>query len=424
MYLDEFHCVVVGNEPAGLWLLKRLAGATGEDGKPIKCAWLRLSGDPQAIAIPAFAATEFDIPLASLWHPELVTRRRNLEWSQRSIQAAFAGLPEILWEKPVAGSGFSMRPGALQAHRKALEKHPELLGFASGIWKALGRTPQLQPEALLWSALLATDLGLWNPTDTLPDCVSQLEANERENPLEEAKSLAAGGLSLKFQGLTPIVSRHWVLNLPYRAFALLSSQSDALSKWLTADEKAGAHRSLYHFQVKAAGLVVPLAVPPLVVAFDAEVIPDWDTEIWPFRVVRANHSVTLEVTASAPPGVPLDAILDRFRGAMKTLTRLFPFLPGSVQSFSAPLSLESCYDQPARDSVAQSLDEDSIELYANTSLHTVTRHKSLTALFPSVQCGLPYPLGPLAAARRIALDILGKPKKNRRPDPAPPSPAT
>ncbi len=411
MYLDEFHCVVVGNEPAGLWLLKRLAGATDETGKPLHCAWVRLPTPSEPVAIPTVATAEFGIELKDAWHAELVTKRRNLEWRPEAIQAAFPGLSETLWEKPVAGTGFSVRPGRLGAHRKAIERHPDLLSFATGMWKALGRTPHLQPDVLLWSTLLATELATWTPTDGLPGNLSIIEACERDNPLEEAKSGERGALSLKFRNMKPIVARHWVLNLPFQAFARLSSQSDALSKWLTTNAEAAANRTLYRFRFKAAEAAVSLAAPPLVVAFDAEVIPDWDTELWPFRVERAGGIATVELTASAPTGVPLDAVLERFRGGMKSLGRLFPFLPTSVQSFSVPLSLDSCYDEAARFSVSRQLEQESIELYANTSLHTVTRHKSLTALFPSVHCGLPYPLGPLTAAKRVVADILGKPKK-------------
>lgn len=411
MYLDEFHCVVVGNEPAGLWLLSRLAGATNEEGKPLNCAWIRLASDPQTIAVPTLAASEFGLALGAPWHAELVTRRRNLEWKPEAIQAAFPGLPDGLWEKPAPGSGFAVKPGTFNSHRKALQKHPELLGFASGLWKALGRTPYLQPEVLLWSTLLATEMALWNPLEKLPENLTVIRATDLENPLEEAKSVDKGALSLKFREMKPIVARHWVLNLPFQAFGRLSAQSDGLTKWLTTNEEVAANRSLYRFRVKTSASSIPTAVPALVVAFDAEVIPDWDTELWPFHVERSGDTATLELLASAPPGVPLDAVLERFRGGMKSLGRLFPFMPGSVQGFSAPLSLESCYDDEARTAVSASLELDSIELYAHTSLHTATRHKSLTALFPSVHCGLPYPLGPLTAAKRIASDILGKPKK-------------
>lgn len=422
MYLDEFHCVVVGNEPAGLWLLRRLAGATDESGKPLQCAWIRMTPDPQAIPIPTCAAPEFGISLTGPWHAELVTRRRNLEWKPDAIQAAFPGLPKALWEKPVSGPGFLARPGALGAHRKALEKHPELLSFASGIWKALGRTPHLQPEVLLWSSLLATELGLWTPTDGLGENLTVIRASEWENPLEETKSAPQGSLSLKFRDLKPIVARHWVLNLPFRSFRRLSAKSDGLSRWLTTDAEVGANRALYRFRIKAEGTAIPAAVPPMAVAFDAEVIPDWDTELWPFRVDRDGETAWIELTASAPPGVPLDAVLDRFRDGMRSLGRLFPFLESSVQSFSAPLSLDSCYDEEARAGVAQALEDQSIELYANTSLHAVTRHKSLTALFPSLHCGLPYPLGPLSVARRVATEILGKPKAREAASAAPAPP--
>ncbi len=410
MYLDEFHCVVVGAEPAGLWLLKRLAGATDENGKPLQCAWIRHEAAPLVTPIATIAAKEFGLTVGEPWHAELVTRRRNLVWKQSAIETAFPGLPDSLWERP--GPGFALaRPGALSAHRKALEKHPELLGFASGLWKALGRTPQLQPEVVLWSTLLATELALWDPGAEVPEGVTVIEASEFANPLEEVKSVSQGSLSLKFKEMKPIVAKHWVLNLPFHSFSRLSAQSDGLSRLLTTEFEVAANRTLYRFQLEAAGSAVPLAVPPLAVAFDAETIPDWDTEIWPFRLDRYDDTVLLELVASAPPGVPLDAVLERFRGGMRSLGRLFPFLPGAVRAFSAPLSLESCYDEAARNAVSLSLEQSSIELYAHTSLHTATRHKSLSALFPSVYCSLPYPLGPLVAAQRLVPELLGKPKK-------------
>lgn len=414
MYLDEFHCVVVGNEPAGLWLLKRLAGAMGENGKPLPCAWIRLAGPRAPVPFPTAAAAELGIELGTPWHAELVTRRRNLVWSRAGLQAAFPGLPEDLWEKKPSALA-APRGGGLNAHRKALQKHPELLGFATGLWKALGRTPQLQPEMLLWSALTALEMGTWSPEAALPDTVTIVDGSEWENPLEELKTVSNGALSLKFRDLKPIVARHWVLNTPYGSFRRLSSESDALKKLLTTEEEVGANRALYRLRIEAESRAVPPIVPPLAISFDADSIPDWDTEVWPFfHSPGVNGGTFLDLIASAPPGAPpgapLEAVLDRFRTGLKGLNRLFPFLPHSIRTLSVPLNVETCSDDESRSAVAQYLEQTAVELYANTSLHTATRHKSLTVLFPSLHCGLPYPLGPLSAARRLASDIIGKPK--------------
>jgi hypothetical protein len=417
VYLDEFHCVVVGNEPAGLWLLKRLSGAVGEDGKPLQCAWLRLSTPLRSFAFPTAAASEFGLTFTDVWHAELVTRRRNLEWRTEALRTAFPQAPHSIWEKPAQGSVLGVKGGQLSAHRKALEKHPELLGFAGGLWKGLGRTPYLQPEVMLWSTLLATELSTWRPDQEVPENVVVLEASEWDNPLEELKALTQGALSLKFRDLKPIVARHWVLNLPFQSFARLSSQSDALSKLLTTEREVGANRSLYRLEIQAEPNAVPGAVPPLAVAFDAESIPDWDTEVWPFETKRADGT-TLELIASAPPGAPVEAVLDRFRAGLGRLNRLFPFLAEKLRAYSVPLWLESCHGEEARAQAERSLEENATELYAHTSLHTATRHKSLTALFPSLHCGVPYPLGPLSAARRVASDILGKPKAKDAKDQA------
>lgn len=417
MYLDEFHCVIWGNEPAGLWLLARLAAGVGEDGKPPAVAWLRTGPPSRPIPIPISAAAGFGIETGKTWHLEVVTPRHNLEWRRATIEAAFPGLPDALWQQATLTAP---RPKDLSVEARALQKHPELLAYAMGVWKALGRTPELRPEVMLWSSLLATELGTWDPAAGLPPNVAVIDADTETNELEEVKMVAQGALSLKFRDLKPIVARRWVVNSPYRVFRRMSRATDALVRFLTTLEGSDGHRSLYRLDVEAERAAVPFPVPPTTVAFDTELIPDWDTEIWPFDLKRTEDGACLGLLASAPPSAPLDAVLDRFRSGLRRLNRLFPFLSGSLRSLSSPLSLETCYDDESRSAAAAALERDAIELYAQTSLHTTTRHKSLSVLFPSLHCALPYPVGPLTAARPLVSEILGKPKARADATAAPP----
>lgn len=417
--------MVVGNEPAGLWLLSRFAKALGPEAARRELAWIRF---PRAsvVCTPTFLPEYSSSSVAGRpWHVELVAPEGNLVWEPDSIAKRFPELPSTFCRSIIDSFSGSPQISHLETIRKAIRLHPELLGLSSAVWKFIGRTKSLQPEMLVWGALLCTELAWWDPSTTVSGQVTEFCASEWENTLEEVKSLKRGSLFVKFRDQPAIVGRKWILNLPYRSFIRLSGSHPGLIKLLSFEEDLRAKLTLYRFCLEAEATVIPNTLMPVTVLLDTDVVPEWDTEIWPFTVEDRGATKRVELFASAPTITSVNAIVNRFVGGLKRLCQLFPFLSGSINHLYPPLCLESCFTQKDRIIAGRNLEQNSVELYDHTSFLTQTRHPGMLTLFPFLHCHLPYPVGPVLAARRMPEDIFGKkawktltmPRANSTPPP-------
>ncbi len=420
MSLEEFQLAVLGDEPAGLWLLQKYEQAMGKQGLPTRTAWAALAGEPPPCVLPTAFREPFGITTETPWSPEIVTPARNLSWDKRSIGAAFPKLG--LSPKPKHAK---VRELSSHAIREAVRAHPELLGFCAGVWKFVGRTPHLHLENLVRGALIGTELAYWHPAQAVPESTHRLTLG-MDSAIEEVECLSNGAISLKFRNQAPIVSRRWVLNLNVHQLVRMTAASPEFQKLVSVATGMESRNALYAFSLLVEKDGIPCPVRPLTFYFDTDSMADTDTEVWPFQVFprgggperhlegdKRPPQKELVLWASAPAEASLEAVLDRFRAGMTRLHHLFPFLPSQLVAQSLPLEMESCSSVSSRAAALDRLEASRLEVYRMASFQTATRQPGLSVMLPFLNCHLPYPLGTLQAAQRLLAEIVPKPKRNR-----------
>lgn len=407
--MEEFHYVILGDEPGGLWLARRLSEELRDVVPEPRIAWISFTETLKPTIFPRKLAPLFQVTPGDAWSAEIVTPGRVLKWDDASLARAFPELPPTAFGDPQGSLGASQ--AQLSAIRYAIRCRPELLSFASGLWKALGRAHRLHAESVVYGALLCTELFHWDAAAEVPPGVERIVLSPDDNPLEALKAPRSGGLSLQFKGRAPLRGQKWILNTSFRRLHSLSSACRDLLDLLHFEGSMRAQEALYPFHVRAESRAIPCTVGPLSVWFDTEEIPELHSEVWPIEVQNEGNVKRITVGASAPRELSLEAVLDRYREGMRRLNRLFPFLAESLIQVGVPLSMDSCFREEDRARALREIDTDAVEWYSLTSAHTQTRSDALEGLFPFLHCHLPYPIGPLQAAGKLLTELTRRKKK-------------
>lgn len=400
--MEEFDCLLVGDDPAGLWFLQKYF--TDTNGQR-KLAWVTQGNDLSHTPLPTVVARHFGIHFKSSWNAELRFPRETYVWNEKEVTARFpeenlAKVGELFFANPVAAYAIVTR---------ALRRYPELLSIGQAFWRVLGRTSQSRPETQVLSALLSTELCYWDPTLLLSEPIARIQAPKVEQPVEEVKS-AKGGTLVCVRGATPILAKHVVLNASLHELGRLFGSELSSKKWFTLDPELKASHASYDFSVTAARHAVPWSLKPLTLVFDESEIPDPDQEIWPLWFETSETQSHLKVSLPFSRQVSLEGVQAEFRVQMKKLNTLFPFLAKSLVSIETPLDTESCYSEMARKLLWDRLESRCRESYSLSSLSFRTANPSVFLLGPFAQCHLAYPLGALTAAREVLVEILRRTK--------------
>ena len=411
IHMEEFDFLIVGNEPTGLWLAKRLTETlAGEVPRP-RIGWLDLGSAPVTF-FPEKLASLFQIPEGNSFSPEIVSPERTLPWREDQLTEVFPELPQSLLGSYAPKFPLHLTSAEKSALHYALRTRPELLPLSAGIWKRLGRAPNLQPETILAASLYCTRLKEWQPSQDLPSEVEVFRLNPLQNFLQGLKSSRTGDLSLQFQGLPPLLSKRWILNLPFHVLTSLTSQVPEFMSLLHGHPSMRSHLGLFALDLEVKSEALPARLSPLTILLETETIPDLDEEIWPVEARPSTHSNRgLTLWATAPQDISLEATFDQFRKGMGCLQRLFPFLSDSLVSLSVPLDMESCFDAATREQTYRQLEACQWESYQSVSFQIQSRSPSLDAFFPYLNCHLPYPVGPLCAARTWLEELVKKRRK-------------
>lgn len=413
---EEFHYIFLGEEPAGLWLASRLHELHATVGLPARIGVIGF-GHPVSVFFPKSLAHGFGIEPGPVWSPEIVSPERTFRWEKEKLLSTFPVLQESAFDPAADLGAASSAPLQLDLVRAALRRHPDLLSLASGIWKFLGRARCLQAESLVRSALLCTELFEWTAVDELPDTVERISVDLWETRLESARAMGSRRIEIKFENRDPIRAQKCFLNLSFRALERISGSRRHLWDAILCDRSLRSPETLYSLGATLDAKGIPGNVRPLTVWLDSEEIPDFTTEIWPLRVSSPPEGGRkVELWASGPNEPSVDAVLDQFRQGVKRLNRLFPYFSRSLQGLTVPLSVETCHGEELRNAVEETIDATAVETYRLTSFQTTTRWKSLEGLFPFLSCHLPYPVGPLIAARHWLRELDRKlRKKTKKP---------
>jgi hypothetical protein len=391
---QAFTTVVVGDEPAGLWLMRQLYDVGIPGGKPT-LGWVRLEVPRLPVCFPASFAKPFGISGSDTWYPEVLTPHHRLSWDPKTLSELFPELPP------------ASRP-SLAMIRKTIRRRPEILAYAAGIWRVLGRTERLNPEGLVLGALHCAGLLWWDVAGDVPAGVQRIGVIDNRNPIESMKREGTGW-AMKFrQWDEPIVAERWVFNLPLHQLRWMCRQSPELVRALRMDVSVRAPHSLFGLRVRGEKGGIPFMVRPLTIAFDTDEIPDLMHEVWPIvrRDTEQGHELTVWVSGFTEPA--LEATLSNFRMGMQRLNQLFPFLGRSLLQIGLPLDVDTCFSDEHRADVLDTLETGMIEYFQISRLHAQTGHRAVHALLPYIQCHLPYPLGPLFTARKLLEEWAGK----------------
>ncbi len=416
MAFDEFGCVVLGNEPAGLWLLSELERQYAAVGEEARLGWVSLGGDPAPVCLPTELGKSFGVSPTATWSTEILTPRMNIPWTAKSVSDRFPELPaadmSLNANRDLAAALAQPTAPELAAIRTAIAKHPQLIGHAQGLWKAFGRTQHVLPESAVHYARFLTQLQWWSPEKDLSPQIQRRNLSTA-NGMESFKVRKPEGVSISFRDFGEITSRKWILNLDLRSLLTLCAQCPEFLQQLNLHWEPATLQALYPLRLRVEADAIPAPMPPMAVAFDTDLIPDPATEIWPMTLRNSAELRELTVWASAPGLVSLEAISERFREGLRRAQEIFPFLSRKLIQISMPLGMDSCFGEDERRSVCDALQESSMEVYHQTSFYTDTRATSISLLLPYLGCHLPYPIGNLLAARKIAAAMV--PKRKRPP---------
>ena len=449
--MEEFHYVILGDEPAGLWLARRIweeamkppMGVSNSHQNPSapseprearqvpapKIAVIHWTDLARPTLFPAPLAKRFQLPSPSAtWSAEILTPSRALTWNASHLNRLFPDLAPI-WEglqdlftnegtgTPLGVAALRPTPAQSQVLRHAIKRSPELATYASGIWKAVGRSRALAPESILWGSLFATELCDWDPYLELPKEISRISLMAKNNVLQSAKKLPTGQVLLEFEGQPAIATDQLFLNVSLRRLALLSGGTPDLWDVLPVDDSLLTFEATYPLQLRVENSGLPCPLQPLTILFDTDEIPDLEREVWSLRYQALSDAKQLTLWAEAPREISLDAVLESFREGMAKLNRLFPYLSRSLQQISPALSMETCFEDSQRIETLTTLDSLAIESYRSSALRTDTRWSGVLSLSPFLHCHLPYPLGPLLEAQRELQQIQRRYEKLRKPAP-------
>ncbi len=410
MTFDEFQCVVVGSEPAGLWLLPGLKKVFDEFEGGSRLAHVPLSTETPRCAVPAIVAKHFNLNVSAEWSPELICPGKTFRWDSRALN----GLPPVAHE---ASIDTLLNPGKadLQSIQRALVQDPKWLGYASGLHQFLGRSQSLSAEMLVHFSRYYSQLHWWEPLQELTgvgvESFPQISAHSSLEGFQAKK----GGLAIRFEGVGEIVSRRWVFNLSFRGLQDLCRKCPEFLRILNVPSISVFLGALYPLRLRVQNTAVPCPVAPLNLIFDTDVVPEMGTEIWPFTLTRNPSESEITLWVSGPGLTNLETVLEGFRAGMGRLNKLFPFLGSSVLETSSPLDMSTCFGEAERAGVLADLERRSFEVYRKTAFHTATRSPFVSILMPDFGCHLPHPVGGLQAARLLIAAWTPKKKKTSVP---------
>src|SRR5688572_12550005 len=88
-----FDCIIVGDEPAGLWFLNRYHELLGNSVPAPRLGWLSFTTRPTTVPVPVTIAKSYGIKVKDEWAAEIITPKETLVWDKASIQKRFPELP-------------------------------------------------------------------------------------------------------------------------------------------------------------------------------------------------------------------------------------------------------------------------------------------------------------------------------------------
>lgn len=403
--LPRFGAVVIGDEPAGLWLLAHLAGERPLGDAPL--LWISFL-EPGPVVVPFFWGPRWGLTVEGPWSAELRTPRRAFRWTERAVRERFPSLPSTVeLKRPEERTDLGSTPAEKEvsrAVRELLDASPDFTLVSRLVARAAFRARRPGPEVAGVAALLWTELAWWRPAAAVPESVQRWTFGNFPTATAHVRS---GDLHrLRFSNGAELESSLCVLNADERLLDRFFRGVGGLDAVL-GYAAPRASIATVPVDVGVAERVLPRALSPLVVLADTEVFPDEDREVWTMSVNADMRCLRVDVATS--PLVTDGSVGDAARLVLSRLRNVFPDFDRSVRSMSPTLSAEMCDEPEAR---RARIDDFECRLQGRYAAASFRREGTMTGiepLLPSFRCDLPYPLGTLLAAR----DVLEKVSERR-----------
>jgi len=353
----NFDLVILGNEPAGLWLAEQYAKLSSG----ASVAWIPLQEQSSPLPLLTSIANRFSI-----------------------LDSA----PEDFIE-------FISSAGTHSTEPRFFQENPRREVLLQCLWKSLSRTQSITAEPFLQDQALPLTYAYWDPSRSLSRQVTHYSVPQGGQSVESAEINSDKSLTLVFKHLGAIRSQKWIINC-------------SLSDWKTLTQALSSELELFNPEMKLfnPSWTVPVeatvseqhlnqSLKPLSVLIESEHLPHPLYEAWTLEAGKVQAGKRkLRLWIDLPPDHSLSDLNKWSEKAWVALMRLFPFLKG--QSFELTEN--------------QSL---SRERYRSSLLSPYTRHPFLFCLGPYVNCQLPYPEGPLESAQKLLRNWLGSAKQTK-----------
>lgn len=412
--------LILGNEPAGLWLLREYeklfpihAQLKKQQRTQPSLGWLKINGPIPPVLTNKPTASFFDLPTDHYFSPEMASTKNLFKWSTQNVRKTFPGLLE-LFERSPTNELFNPSTNTLNKIRWEIAKNPRLLTYSQTLWKILGRCRQVSPENMVWAALQSTEITSWD-YQSLPTSNRHLETwsfNLGEGPvsLTELPSVDPKDKQKIFKITLPsgqsLSTRNLILNLSVGEFIKLGVPE--LLALLGIEKSIFSPVAQYPLILEFKDFCLPRNVSPLTFFLDEEVLPEPDREVWPMIINSNTPFQKISLWVTERKDFSLESVSEKLKGALSRLYSHFPEALENLESQSVPLGLETCYSDSQRAETLMALEQSSKELYSVSLLHPKTRKKGISPLLPALRCNLPYPVGPLLGAQELLSDLFDK----------------
>jgi hypothetical protein len=428
----EFDLLVLGNEPAGLWLLREFTRLFPEDaalkqkptGSP-KVGWLRLESTTQTLPLSAAIAHHYRIAPQPVFSAEIASPRERFRWSPAEVISRFPTLPPDLVSRFKASLEIPSREERKRL-QTTLSQFPEILSYAQSLWKQVGKSRTMTPENLVWAALQCLELFMW-PVESLVSeipglSIFPIEAKSPLTSIEELPKSATAGASplyqVSFSSGESFLSRALVINSTVSELQTLSLKEPSLS-WLSPDPQVLSPIAIYPQVLRFRGFSLPKNIQPLTLLVEKSPFPEPDLEMIPMTLESQPEGQTVTLWCTDRTDFSYEALSEKLAKAMGRFYQHFPEALEHLTTQSLSPGMATCDSAETRGEILRQIEMSRQGLYDLSLLHVRTRKKRIYNLLSALRCSLPYPLGPLTGAQEILAELFHQrwPSTRKKIDP-------
>lgn len=354
----NFDLVILGNEPAGLWLAEQYiqlcSGAS--------VAWIPLH--PQSLSIPLLSSLAKRFSIADSSPPDFFE--------------------------------FISTSGTHSTDPRHFQANPRKDILLQSLWKSLSRTQSITPEILSTDKFLPLSYSYWEPSRSLPRQITHFQVPEGGQFLENIEIHSGKSLSLVLKHLGSVRSSKWIINCNLQDWRELTGNLPQDKQLFNPEANLFNASWTVPIEATVEEKFLNQALKPFSILLESEHLPHPLYETWVLEAGKVKDAKrTLRLWVDLPPGQSPSELSKWSEKGLAALRRAFPFL--REQSFELK---EKIIPLP-------------LERYRSSLLSPYTRYPFLFCLSPYVNCHFPYPEGTLESAQKLLQNWLGSAKQTK-----------